>query len=225
MFNIKGSTAARVIPFAVYILFLVLDQFLSAALLGAGLDVRWLYAMRAGVVALLLVVLWRGYSELSWPAGLSAGAWWMALAGGVMVFMLWLLPYPAWAELGGGSGFIPTHADGSIDPLLAAIRIAGAALVVPLMEELFWRSCIMRWLDRKDFMQLDPARVSWRAYAVSALLFALAHSLWLAGLLAGLIYGWLYIRYRNLWMPVLAHAVTNGMLGLWVLRSGEWRYW
>jgi CAAX prenyl protease-like protein len=51
------------------------------------------------------------------------------------------------------------------------------------------------------------------------------HSLWAAGILAGLAYGWLYMKTNNLWVPILAHAVTNGMLGLWVLHTGQWTFW
>lgn len=227
MFILKGSAAARVIPFAVYILFLAVDQPLSDVLMGAGFDVRWLYAFRAGCVALLLMLLWRSYAELSWPVAMQAHAWLVSLFAGMAVFILWILPYPDWATLsGGGGGFDPTRpGDGGIDPVLVAIRISGAALVVPLMEELFWRSCIMRWLDRQDFTGLDPARVSWRAFAITAVLFAFEHTLWLAGLLAGAAFGWLYVKYRNLWAPIVAHAVTNGMLGFWVVQTGAWKYW
>jgi CAAX prenyl protease-like protein len=142
------------------------------------------------------------------------------------VFFLWVLPYPGWATLGaGGAGFNPTQPDGTVNLLLAAIRLSGAALVVPVMEELFWRSFIMRWLDRPDFMAADPMHVDRRAFFVTALLFAVEHHLWLAGLLAGIAFGWLYKVCRNLWAPVLAHGVTNAMLGIWVLSRGAWQYW
>jgi CAAX prenyl protease-like protein len=68
-------------------------------------------------------------------------------------------------------------------------------------------------------------RVSHRAFFITAAFFAIGHHLWLAGLLAGIAYGWLYKVSRNLWAPVLAHSVTNAMLGLWVLQTGAWEYW
>jgi CAAX prenyl protease-like protein len=55
--------------------------------------------------------------------------------------------------------------------------------------------------------------------------FALEHHLWFAGLLAGVAYGWLYIRAGNLWVPVVAHTITNGLLGVWVLHTGHWEFW
>ncbi|MDZ7778822.1 MAG: CPBP family glutamic-type intramembrane protease [Gemmatimonadota bacterium] len=38
-------------------------------------------------------------------------------------------------------------------------------------------------------------------------------------------YGWLYLRTANLWVPVIAHAVTNAILGGWVLVTGSWTFW
>lgn len=221
-----GPATVRIAPFAAYILFLALDATLSPWVAGMGLDARWLYACRAGAAALLLAWFWRDYAELARPVDVPPGMWAASLLAGLAVFALWIMPYPAWATLGGeGAGFSPLRADGSIDPLLAAVRVSGAALVVPLMEELFWRSCIMRWLEETDFMAVDPSRIGLRSLAITAVLFAVEHDLWLAGLLAGLVYGWLYMVGRNLWVPVLAHAVTNAALGVWVLYAGAWRYW
>jgi len=104
-------------------------------------------------------------------------------------------------------------------------RLAGAALAVPVMEELFWRSFAMRWFQDHDFLKVAPARVGLKALGISAVLFALEHHLWFAGLLAGLAYGWLYIRTGNLWVPILSHAVTNGVLGAWILYTQSWEFW
>ena len=131
-----------------------------------------------------------------------------------------------WAVLGGGgTGFDPTGADGRIDPLVAGLRLASLALVVPLMEELFWRSFLMRWFDAPAFAFADPRRTSARAFILVAALFALEHDLWLAGLFAGIVYNWLHVRTGGLWIPVVSHAVTNGALGIWVLGTRSWHLW
>lgn len=225
MFNLQGPAIVRALPFAVYILLLALDQPLSAMTEGVGWDARWLYAYRVGAVGLLLAVWWKHYSELMWPRAILGREVWVPLLVGVLVFLLWILPYPAWTALGGGAGFDPTEQDGQLNIMLALIRVAGAALVVPLMEELFWRSFLMRWLERSDFMAQEPARIGLRTLLVASVLFAIEHSLWLAGLLAGLVYGGLYMKYRTLWMPVIAHATTNGLLGCWILKTHSWTYW
>jgi hypothetical protein len=40
--------------------------------------------------------------------------------------------------------------------LLFGFRLAGIALVVPVMEELFWRGFLMRWLIKEDFTSVPP---------------------------------------------------------------------
>lgn len=213
---------ARILPFGIFIFFLVLGDLL--AWLGAGrAALLWLYPLQSGAVLALLLVLWREYDELhrftlSLPQILVAGG------VGAVVMVLWVLLDDSWMIAGSGPGYDP-RVDGRIDPLLAAIRLLGATLVVPVMEELFWRSFLMRWIERADFRLVDPARIGFKAFVLPTLLFGVEHHLWLAGVVAGGAYGLLYLRHRNLWSPVLGHAVTNGLLGIWVLATGDWAFW
>jgi CAAX prenyl protease-like protein len=75
------------------------------------------------------------------------------------------------------------------------------------------------------FQGVEPRRVGIKAVVLSTFVFMLAHTLWLAAIVAGLAYAWLYMRSSKLWMPVIAHAVTNGALGAWVLATGQWQFW
>jgi CAAX prenyl protease-like protein len=213
----------RALPFALYIALLALEGVLPD--LAPGFDARWLYPAKAGLVAVALAVLWRHYSELgSW--GLSAGNLLLSAAVGVVVLVVWVNLDAGWMLLGEvGKGYNPTDAAGRIDWLLVAFRIAGAALVVPLMEELFWRSFLQRWVQQPDFLALDPALIGLKALFIASALFAVEHLQWFAGLVAGLAYGWLYIRTRSLWSPIVAHAVTNGGLGAYVVATGQWSFW
>jgi CAAX prenyl protease-like protein len=67
--------------------------------------------------------------------------------------------------------------------------------------------------------------VTLKAVGMSTLVFMLAHTQWLAAIVAGLAYAWLYKRTGSLWTPILAHAVTNGVLGVWVVLYGNWQFW
>jgi len=215
---------ARALPFALYILFLAATPLIAGAL--PHVDQRWLYALQVGAVGLTLALLWRQYVELGAGPVLRAGQWAIRLAAGVAVFGLWISLDLPWFRMDeGGPGFDPRGEDGRIDWPLAAVRLLGAAVIVPVMEELFWRSFLMRWVDRPDFLNLYPALVSLRALAITALVFGVEHNLWLAGVIAGLVYGGLYLRTCNLWSPILAHAVTNLLLGIWILQTGHWRFW
>jgi hypothetical protein len=60
---------------------------------------------------------------------------------------------------------------------------------------------------------------------IASALFAIEHVQWFAGLIAGLAYGWLYIRTRTLWAPIIAHAVTNAGLGAYVVVTRQWGFW
>jgi hypothetical protein len=142
------------------------------------------------------------------------------------VFVLWIQLDAPWMTLGEATAsFVPLDAAGAIDWPLVAVRWIGAALMVPVMEELFWRSFLMRWIQRPDFVTVDPHQVGLRAVIISTFLFVLAHPLWLAATLAGLAYAWLYIRSGTLWSSVVAHAVTNGALGIWVVGTRQWQFW
>ena len=201
----------RAAPFAAFII-----------LLAAFPHAWWL---RGLVAAALLALFWRHYTELR-AARLEPRAWVWSIAVGVAVFVAWIGLDQPWARFGGeGGGFSPLTAGGAIDWPRALARLAVMAAVVPVMEELFWRSFLMRWIDARDFLKLDARRVSGMALALTSGLFALEHSLWVAGLMAGLAYAGLYMTTNNLRAPVLAHAVTNAILGLWILATGSWHLW
>lgn len=214
---------ARSLPFGLYILFLAIESGLPKW--APDFDVRWLYPVKATVVAIALAVLWRQYTELkSWH--LSLAHFIFSILVGVVVLVLWVNLDASWMLVGDmGKGFKPVDANGDLDAVLIAFRILGAALVVPIMEELFWRSFIQRWIQRPDFMALDPAQIGMRALFIASALFAVEHQQWLAGLMAGLAYGGLYMYTKKLWAPILAHAVTNGGLGVYVLMTGRWQFW
>lgn len=222
--NIPRIVLCRFLPFAAYIILLALDSSLITLLEALHASPKWSYVIRIGVVSALLIYFWRDYIELK-SKPVPADFLYAAIAGGI-VFMIWIFPYPDWLGGGDQSLFNPYAGESDLSAWVwASMRLTGAALIVPVMEELFWRSYVMRWFDKADFLSVSPARVSGYAYVGSACLFALEHHLWLAGLIAGLVYGELYKTYKNLWVPIAAHAVTNGLLGGWVLWSHQWSYW
>lgn len=212
----------RVLPFGVYLAFIVLNDVLGRCGWTAP-QLRWLYAVKIAAVLLVLLVCRRQYVELARPRlGWPAAA--LALVAGVLVLGLWVGLDAGWMQVGQSAGYDP-RTGGVLDWRLAAVRIAGAALVVPVMEELFWRSFLLRWIDRADFLNRMPARASWKALLVTVVLFGFEHNLWLAGIVAGAVYSFLYMRSGNLWSAVLAHGVTNGLLGAWVIATANWTYW
>lgn len=214
---------ARIYPFAGFILLLAAEPWLAAALTWLGLGAESTYLLRSVCALWLLLYFRRDYLELRvTPTFNQAMA---ALLAGWLVFLLWIAPYPAWLGGHGASPVVAMPMQTHADIFWLICRWSGSALVVPVIEELFWRSYVMRRLDNADFMSVAPAAVTAYAIALSSVLFAVEHQLWLAGLLAGLVYAWLYRQFQVLWVSILAHVTTNAVLGLWVVYGGHWQYW
>jgi hypothetical protein len=219
----RRSAVLRATPFAAFMALLWLR---GAAQGYGGFDSRWIYGASVLIVGGLLALWRREYSELArrtLPRARDAA---LAVAAGLLVFALWINLDAPWMTIGEPTAvFVPFGRQGTLDMPLVVVRWIGATLVVPLMEELFWRSFLMRWLQDPEFESIPPHQVGLKALALSTLAFMLAHTLWLAAIVAGLVYAWLYIRTGKLWVPVIAHAVTNGALGLWVVSTGNWQFW
>ena len=223
--NLSRAALVRLLPFVAFMAVLALRGMAPDD--GSwGFDVRWLYGLNLVVVGGMLLAWRREYGELAWqnrPTLAEAAA---AVAVGLAVFVLWIRLDAPWMQIGEPTaGFVPVDAQGRLEAPLIALRLLGAALLVPVMEELFWRSFLMRWLQAPVFEGVDPRRVGVKALVLSTFVFMLAHPLWLAAIIAGLAYALLYRRSGKLWTAVIAHAVTNGALGLWVVQTGQWQFW
>jgi CAAX prenyl protease-like protein len=223
--NLSRAAWLRIIPFVLFMALLALRAYWppQAQVL---LDSRWLYALNLPLVGGLLLWWWLEYGELArqnLPTLREAG---IAVAIGLLVFVLWIQLTAPWMQIGEASAaYRPIDASGALDWPQVIVRCLGAALVVPVMEELFWRSFLMRWFDDPTFQRVDPRRASWRAMLLSTFVFVLVHTLWLAAAIAGLAYALLYRATGKLWAAVIAHAVTNGALGIYVVATQRWAFW
>jgi CAAX prenyl protease-like protein len=223
--NLSRAAVARTVPFAAFMVLLMARGELPADS-AWGIDPRWVYGASVAVVGGLLAWFWREYGELvaqTWPSLAEIA---LAVGVGMLVFALWIHLDAPWMQIGTpAAGFVPLDPQGQLIWPLALLRWVGAALIVPVMEELFWRSFLMRWIQSPQFEAVPPQRVGLKAIVLSTFIFTLAHTLWLAAVVAGLVYAWLYVRTGKLWVPVIAHAVTNGALGVWVVATGAWAFW
>jgi CAAX prenyl protease-like protein len=157
------------------------------------------------------------------------------LAIGILVFVVWIAPdllikgyRHFWlfdnAVVGKAATSLSATAITSWPVLV--LRMIRAVIIVPIVEELFWRAWLMRWLIDNDFEKVPLGKYSAQAFWIVAVLFASEHgSYWDVGLAAGIIYNWWMVRTRSLGDLILAHAVTNGILGAYVIAFGKWEYW
>jgi CAAX prenyl protease-like protein len=105
-------------------------------------------------------------------------------------------------------------------------RVLVSVITVPILEELFWRGWLMRWLIDRNFEKVALGTYSAQAFWIVAALFASEHgSFWDVGLLTGVIYNWWMIRTKSMWDCILMHAVTNACLAWYVLHYDQWVYW
>jgi CAAX prenyl protease-like protein len=154
---------------------------------------------------------------------------------GIAVFALWIAPELLWPDYRShwlftnsitgpvSSSVEPVHRDSLLVLVFRTIR---AAVLVPIIEELFWRAWLMRWLIRPDIQSVPLGAWTASSMLISVILFASEHGpYWDVGLIAGLIYNLLMIRTKSLGDCILAHGVTNGILSAYVIASGQWHYW
>jgi CAAX prenyl protease-like protein len=149
----------------------------------------------------------------------------MVIVVGVLVYVAWVRMDWSWAMQGQPTGYNPFQAGTGMGVVLAAIRIFGAGVVVPVMEELFWRSFLIRYLVTPTFTMVRLGTFTPLSFGATVVLFGLEHHLWLAGMLAGAAYNLLLYKTHRLWPCILAHAITNLLLGIHVLLTGEWHWW
>lgn len=192
---------------------LILPYLLWMVLMTALPSTPWAYAVRTVSVAALLLFFW--FQNWGQTPKKCTQAWVSSIGWGILVglavLVIWVLPeqfnwgwYREWCIIGEGG----TTAIAESDPWLIAIRLLGSALVISVAEELFFR----KWL-------IDFAGFWWMV-----VLFAVEHDRYLVGAIAGIAYGLLYLR-KGLPAAIIAHAVTNLALGIWVLRTGQWQFW
>jgi CAAX prenyl protease-like protein len=186
------------------------------------------YAAKTLVVAAVLVVLRGHYTPIRW------NAWGLGVVVGVVGVVQWIgterLLLSLWPDYPRFAADIydPTvHiADAQLRWLFIAVRLSGAVLVVPFMEELFWRDWLWRTIAApNDFRLAAVGEWDARAFLVVPLLFATVHVQWFTAIIWALMIGLLLVRTRSLGACIIAHAVTNLLLGLYVLWTGEWYYW
>ncbi len=180
------------------------------------------YPIKTLVVASLLFFYRKHYTEISLRFS------WLGIVAGIVVFILWIAPenlYPGFTQIG-SSEFNPyTYGTGWLAYVLIGFRLAGAVLLVPVLEELFWRSWALRWLIDDDFQTIPLGTFTWFSFGVVVVGFGFEHHRWLAGLLAGVAYNGLLYAKKDLGACIQAHAVTNLLLGLYVLMTQQWSFW
>jgi CAAX prenyl protease-like protein len=211
-------TAAYVLPFGIFILFIALQSKLPVP--------QWL-KFAVPLLAIALVSREALGKRLKSPL--------LSIALGIAVCVLWVGPeilFPGYHQGVLFSNSVLGHpvttatAAQKSDTLFILFRILVSVITVPILEELFWRGWLMRWLINPNFEEVPLGTYAPQAFWVVAVLFASEHgSFWDVGLATGVIYNWWMVRTKSMWDCILMHAVTNGCLAWYVLHYDKWMYW
>lgn len=240
--RLKDSPAAlRVAPF---VIFLVLT--FGQGLFGEA-GRYWLYLVKTVVGAWMIWILHPVIAEMRWNLS------WQALAVGIGVFAFWVGLdglYPTIDELTenylcpslksvGLERWCPSTdrtklpwnpfdhfaSEPGLSWLFVVVRIAGSSVVVPPLEEVFYRSFLYRYIAEPNFQKIPIGQFRWAPVLITATIFGLSHHEWLAGILCGFAYQGLVCWKMRLGDAITAHAMTNLLLGLWVVWKGAWNFW
>jgi hypothetical protein len=229
--NLPALTVARsaklpwlpyVLPFAVFIAFLALQDQVSLRP-----DVE--QPLRLVILTLVLWIFSRDVIDLRSTQLLGSTLL------GVGVFLIWIAPdalIPGYRDsivfqnwiFGRLRNSVPEAALAS--PVVLWSRILRAVALVPIIEELFWRGWLMRWLINPRFESVKLGAYRPFSFLFTAVLFASEHGpYWDVGLITGILYNAWMVRTRSLGDCILAHAVTNACLCGYVVATHRWEYW
>jgi CAAX prenyl protease-like protein len=216
---------AYIAPFLTFLIFLGINEGLNSAHFHPwGVDAMYLvYPVQTVVCAAVLAWYWPQY-RLRFPAGLG-----IAVAAGVLVVGCWVSPQVLFHQAPRVTGFNTDLFAGLPVAYWAELifRLARTALVVPLLEEIFWRGFLLRYFIREEFAAVPFGTYGRNANLIVATAFMLEHNSpdWPAAFVAGIAYNFVAYRTKSLSSCVLAHAITNALLAAYILHTRQWGFW
>jgi CAAX prenyl protease-like protein len=212
-------------PFVAFVLLLGLGSILqrtSQRFLFSSAE-YWIYPVQTIVCGALVIWFWREY-HFEPPRGIV-----FVVATGVFVCVLWVAPQAFLGWPARTLGFNPDifQANPPLYWTTVGLRFLRLVVVVPLVEEIFWRGFLLRYSINENFERVPIGTFSWPSFLIVALVFGFSHSLadWPAAVLTGAIYNAVAYRTKSLSSCVLTHAVTNLLLGLWIMKTKQWGFW
>jgi CAAX prenyl protease-like protein len=208
---------ARVAPYFIFVALTALQGWFGEN------SKYWFYFAKSIVGIWLIWAILPVVKEIRWTFSLEA------ILVGVGVIVVWIALDPYYPKLvQGGKSWNPHEAFGAGSTLawfFIVARILGSTLVVPPLEEAFFRSFLYRYIVKENFEEVSLKYFHFVPMIISSLLFAFIHREWLAGIFCGIAYQWLVYRRSHLGDAIVAHGISNLLLGLWVVYKGAWQFW
>lgn len=229
----KENGEVPIVPYvAPFAAFLLLTQLETLAALQPHYPL--VYAVKIGVVAGICAYYFR-YWPIFWTRGFGLGilfgivgvvAWVLLANAGIEAFLAQRIPGLG-SLVGERVGYNPWEKIATTEGALAfiAVRLFGLAVIVPIVEEVFWRGFLLRYLIDEKFQAVPIGTFTTFSFLIVTALFALVHPEIVAAIVWGAGINLLCYRTKNLWACVVGHGVTNLLLGVYVLLAGKWFLW
>lgn len=227
----NADMLARIAPFILFMCFIGVEEIGRFLVDKSVLSLSehffiYLYPIKAISVAIVLFCFRKWYKEIELHQLLRPRFFAVSIICGGAVLSAWIQMDSFSSPIQSSHGYNPLQVQSqTVQFFLIVIRLAGAVVVVPLMEELFWRSFLIRYLINQNFTKITVGQFTWSSFIVTSLLFGLEHNLFFAGIIAGAAYNLLLYYTRSIACCILAHAVTNLLLGIYVLATHQWHFW
>lgn len=221
----RGESFAYVLPMAVFLCLLAGVGALKNAGTGFWLQSAeyWIYPAQTISCGVILLWFWRRYD-----LGRFRRVW-FAISIAVLVFVLWISPQAFFGMPPRRIGFNPDIFAAAPSAYWATLtmRFIRLVVVVPLVEEIFWRGFLLRYPINEKFSAVPFGTFSWLSFSVVMVAFGLAHSApdRVAAIVTGALYNCVAYRTKSLASCVLTHAITNLLLGLWIMHTRQWGFW
>ena len=245
----NDRTLAHVVPFAVFMVFMLLYQFVGEAMLWEHDLAPWyrhwpeqfFYPLQTIATLAVLIFFWRHY-ELKWSNKV-----WFGAAAGFVGIAAWLLPTTLYDyyEMTGKpdsffeklSGLAPRKEgfDPGVfsDPMAywasLTLRVFRAVVIVALVEEIFWRGFLMRFLLKMDgnYWKVPFGKPAWISFFVVTGAFMLAHAPldWAGAFVYGSLTFGVAVWTRSLLACVVMHGVANATLAWYVMTYAKYGMW
>lgn len=206
---------ARILPFAIFVILTYAQGHLGP------LATYWVYLVKTVAGAWLIWESRNFVPEMRWAIS------WEALVVGVAICALWIGldgRYPRLAQP--EANWRPDEAFAANAWIWNVVRLVGSSVVVPPLEEVFYRSFLYRYFVRLNFLTMPLGQFHALSFIVTSAIFGLAHpDRWVAAILCGVAYQGLVVRKNRLGDAMTAHGLTNFLLGLWVIWKRQWSFW
>ena len=206
---------------------------------------QWQYPAQA-LIAIGLLIFFRKNYDLKWNSSV-----WLGAVMGAVGIGFWILPTQlhSWLGLEGEQegvlkffGVMPRE-DG-FNPQDLADRFGGsvavywtslilrffrAVVVVALVEEIFWRGFLMRFLLDMDrnYWKVPFGKPAWLTYIVVTVAFIFIHQPvdYVGAFIFGSLMYWVAVKTKSLMACIVMHGVANLLMGWYALSFDKFGLW